>query len=87
MRRNNQEFQKKKNVILFIFGYSCQLCGLVDKNNHVHHLDENNGNNDVYNLIPLCLECHKLTHKVHIKFIIDYSASLHDQLKFLASHF
>jgi len=87
MRRNNQEFQKKKNVILFIFGYACQLCGVIGSNNHVHHIDRDNGNNDVFNLVPLCANCHKFTHKVHVNIEIEYSAALRDQLQFLALHF
>jgi 5-methylcytosine-specific restriction endonuclease McrA len=63
MRVNNTEFQKKKNVILFIYGYSCQLCGLIDTSNHVHHIDKKNGNNNSINLLPLCDHCHKLVHK------------------------
>jgi 5-methylcytosine-specific restriction endonuclease McrA len=87
MRRNNQEFQKKKNVILFIFGYACQLCGLIDCKNHVHHIDRDNGNNDVFNLVPLCPDCHKLAHKLHVNIEIEYSAALRDQLQFLELHF
>lgn len=63
MRKNNAVFQKKKNIILFIYGYACQLCGLIDISNHVHHIDKNHANNDSYNLVPLCSQCHKLVHK------------------------
>lgn len=62
MRKNNNEFQKKKNVVLFIYGYACQLCGVIDNKNHVHHIDKNNANNDAFNLLPLCGFCHKKVH-------------------------
>ena len=87
MRKNNTEFQKKKNVVLFVFGYTCQLCGLIDINNHVHHIDGINGNNSVFNLVPLCGHCHKLTHKLHIKIKVEYSVSLRDQLLHLEQFF
>jgi 5-methylcytosine-specific restriction endonuclease McrA len=68
MRRNNTEFQKIKNVILFIHGYECFVCNAVSINNHVHHIDQNNGNNDPFNLLPLCPDCHRMVHKlVNIK--------------------
>ena len=66
-------FNKKRNVILFIFDYSCVLCGLVNVNNHVHHNDRNRENNDGFNLFPLCHECHKLAHKTGIVLQVSYT--------------
>lgn len=66
-------FNKKRNVILFIFDYSCVLCGLVDVNNHVHHNGHNCANNDGFNLFPLCHGCHKLAHKTGIVLKIKYT--------------
>lgn len=60
---NNYNFQKIKNIILFIFDFKCYLCGYFSLANHVHHLDNNHANNDVLNLICLCHDCHKLAHK------------------------
>jgi predicted HNH restriction endonuclease len=53
----------------------------------VHHIDRDNGNNDVFNLVPLCPDCHKLAHKLHVNIEIEYSAALRDQLQFLELHF
>lgn len=64
MRRNNTEFQKIKNVVLFIHGYECFVCNHISINNHVHHIDQNNGNNDPFNLLPLCPDCHRMIHKI-----------------------
>lgn len=63
MRKNNKEFQKKKNIVLFIYGYACQVCGIVDVNNHVHHINKIHSDNDPFNLIPLCPDCHRKAHK------------------------
>ena len=87
MRKNNNEFQKKKQVILFLFGYACQSCGVISTANHVHHVDHNNGNNDAFNLIPLCGDCHKLFHKLQITIKPEYSATLCDQVSLLNSFF
>lgn len=44
--------------------YKCELCGLTavtgedKKRIHVHHLDGNHDNNDLFNLIALCQKCH-----------------------------
>lgn len=63
MRENNTIFQKKKNIVLFIYGFACQLCGLIDKSNHVHHNNRKNYDHSTHNLVPLCNICHKLIHK------------------------
>ncbi len=66
-------FNKKRYVILFLFDYACVLCGYIDTSNHVHHIDRDRHNNDGFNLVPLCHECHKLTHKAKIKIQVNYS--------------
>lgn len=56
-------FNKIKNIIIYVYDYRCQICGLQKKNLHVHHCDYNHHNNDPHNLMPLCSSCHKLAHK------------------------
>jgi 5-methylcytosine-specific restriction endonuclease McrA len=87
MRKNNTEFQKKKNVILFIYGYSCQICGLIDTSNHVHHIDKNNGNNNSINLLPLCDHCHKLVHKGFFIYVRDPDKNIRHELDKLEAYF
>jgi len=87
MRKNNTEFQKKKNVVLFIYGYACQICGLIDITNHVHHIDKNNGNNDAHNLLPLCDLCHKFVHKGLNLAVRDPDKNIRDTLSLLNSYF
>lgn len=72
MRKNNAKFQKIKNVILWIHSYECFICGYVSISNHVHHIDKNPTNNNAFNLLPLCPDCHKNIHtmvaiKVHFE--------------------
>lgn len=86
MRKNNLIFQKKKNVVLFLYGYACQLCGLISVNNHVHHIDGDNGNNFSINLVPLCSACHRFVHKLNIKVSHGSSASLLNQLSLLDTY-
>jgi predicted HNH restriction endonuclease len=87
MRINNKEFQKKKNVILFIYGYACQLCGLIDVNNHVHHIDKDNSNNKAMNLLPLCCNCHKLIHKIFAFAVRDPDENIRHELNQLDQYF
>lgn len=63
MMHKNYIFNKKKEIVLFAYGYACQLCGLVYVGNHVHHNDKNHNNNDAFNMVPLCNYCHKMVHK------------------------
>ena len=68
--RRPLKFQKIKNIILFIYDYKCIVCGFVSVSNHVHHLDENTDNNDAFNLVPVCVDCHKMIHSAKFKIMI-----------------
>lgn len=56
--------QIKKNI-RFLFGNTCQCCGVKEENLKkslsVHHIDYNKKNTDISNLIPLCNRCHTKT--------------------------
>lgn len=63
-KTNNSDYRK---LGLNYYGEQCELCGydedvrLLD----VHHIDENRNNNDINNLIVICVMCHaKITRKV-----------------------
>jgi hypothetical protein len=45
-----------KDLVLKEFNHRCAICGA--QRPHLHHLDENPGNNAAENLIPLCPNCH-----------------------------
>lgn len=53
-----------KNLALREYGNKCQNCGKIGKGHdiHVHHIDKNQNNNKIENLIVLCAECHKSKH-------------------------
>ena len=55
-------FLKIRHVILFIYDYKCQLCPYVGFELEVHHFDKDSQNDDVFNLLPLCKDCHQLVH-------------------------
>ena len=40
----------------------CIMC-LDNPAIHLHHIDQNMGNNDPDNLAPVCLDCHKRLHE------------------------
>lgn len=45
-----------RNEILSEFHHRCAICG--KERPQIHHIDENPGNNDPANLLPLCPNCH-----------------------------
>ena len=71
MRKHIPEFYYKRSVILFIYGNACVLCGYVFKGNHVHHIDGDKNNNCAFNLVPLCVDCHKLVHRARMQVCIE----------------
>lgn len=46
----------------------CELCGTVDGDREVHHIDKNPRNNEPENLICLCVPCHGRVHRVERHF-------------------
>jgi len=86
MRKNNNDFQHKRQVVLFIYDYTCQLCGMISFSNHCHHIDKNGNNHSVYNLIPLCVDCHILVHSANIVLNLQPTASQLVLLQKLASY-
>lgn len=81
MRNQNSLFQHKKQVVLFIYDYACQMCGVVSLSNHCHHLDCNGSNHNAFNLLPLCVNCHILVHKVHIRLNVQRTFNQTEMLK------
>lgn len=60
---NNPDFIRLKNFLLTVYGDNCPICGVVAQKLEVHHVDKDNTNNSLDNLIPVCVPCHKLLHK------------------------
>ena len=63
--RYHLEWETISRYLRELFNYHCARCGLDCRNANsansvlqVHHIDENPGNNDIDNLIPLCASCH-----------------------------
>lgn len=70
-RKDSYKFTQIKKVILFIWDYRCYVCKTQNHCLDVHHIDKNYQNNQTYNLIPLCKQCHKSVHRnLEFKHII-----------------
>lgn len=64
---NNGLFNYRENAIRN-YGSSCEHCGYDEYDIcEVHHIDQNRENNDLYNLIVLCPNCHVSVHKGYIE--------------------
>ena len=81
MKKENYIFNKKKHIICFIFGYKCQICNCSSHKMHVHHLDQDHYNNDAFNLLPLCKDCHIRVHKLNLVFNILHTSEVNFQLE------
>ena len=64
------DFYNTRQYVLHRDGYTCQCCGVHDKDVklHVHHIESRQtGGNAPNNLITLCEHCHKAWHEGKIK--------------------
>lgn len=62
--KNGENVAYRKILIENNIKQICNVCGNSDvRVLAVHHLDKNHKNNDIKNLIWLCLNCHYLVHK------------------------
>ena len=64
-QRYHPEWETVSRYVRELFDFYCARCGKDCRNAknadsvlQVHHIDENPGNNDLENLIPLCATCH-----------------------------
>jgi len=64
-QRYHSEWDTVSRYVRELFDFYCARCGKDCRNSknsesvlQVHHIDENPGNNDLENLIPLCASCH-----------------------------
>ncbi len=64
-QRYHPEWETVSRYVRELFDFYCARCGKNCRNSknaesvlQVHHIDENPGNNDLENLIPLCATCH-----------------------------
>ena len=63
--RYHPEWDTVSKYVRELFDFYCARCGKDCRNSknadsvlQVHHIDENPGNNELENLIPLCATCH-----------------------------
>ena len=64
-QRYHPEWGTVSRYVRELFDFYCARCGKDCRNSNnsesvlqVHHIDENPGNNELGNLIPLCAACH-----------------------------
>lgn len=65
----NPVFKFLKPLIIYTYSGKCIICKTKHSNLHVHHVDFDSSNNEVFNLVPLCSAHHKLVHKNSIRTI------------------
>lgn len=64
LRLGSQAYEKLRREVLVRDGWRCQQCGRAE-NLEVHHVQSRSklGDDESENLITLCAECHRLTHR------------------------
>jgi hypothetical protein len=70
---HKQGYKSKKYVnnsgfLRTIYENECFMCEHQKTQIEIHHNDRNSFNHDLFNLVPLCLNCHKFIHKTSIIF-------------------
>lgn len=66
MNKNNYnsiEFRSIRGFLRTVFSNECYICKESKNLMECHHIDNNSKNNNIFNLVLLCLECHKIVHK------------------------
>lgn len=59
----NKEYIRNKNVVHWLYNGKCFVPNCDRDSEETHHVDKNNENNSIFNLIPLCQIDHKLIEK------------------------
>ena len=68
--RYSKFFLTFRPVFRYIYNFRCHACHTVDFHCEIHHIDKNRNNDDPFNLVPLCSDCHKLVHSAaRLKFL------------------
>lgn len=62
LNRQNGSYWKLHNMVLNRDSHLCQKCG-SDEHLVVHHIDGDDNNNELLNLITLCNNCHLDLHR------------------------
>lgn len=65
---NDIEYRHNRGVVIWAHYKKCGYLNCENGFNHVHHIDGNNQNNHILNLIPLCEIHHNIVHKAKIRF-------------------
>lgn len=64
------EYKNMRSVVLWLYEFRCMFNNCGNAAEHVHHVNKNSADNSIYNLIPLCQNCHRLVHICNANFSI-----------------
>jgi len=59
---NSKVYKRNRGYLLVIYSMKCFLCDKMHANLECHHIDHNELNHRLDNLVLLCKFCHKLVH-------------------------
>lgn len=62
----NKKWKINREIVLERDKYKCVICS-NKKKIHVHHVDKDRLNNEIYNLLTLCAKCHMKIHAIKKK--------------------
>lgn len=72
-------FRNSRGFLRLVFSNQCFICKKENSLIEIHHIDKNTNNNHLFNLVPLCLECHKIVHKSRVD-LTKYPVCLIDEV-------
>jgi len=89
-KRYNRVFFFLRPLIRWVYDFRCVVCDDLSFAHDVHHVDKNHTNNEAYNLVPVCRECHNKIHKgwlIHMPFRTKKQHDLLERLNELSREF
>jgi hypothetical protein len=63
MTKYSKDYRFIRPLVMFAFDFECVFCNKKSLDLEVHHIDGNNLNNDLFNLVPVHKHCHMIIHK------------------------
>jgi len=65
---NKSSYRVMRGVSFWLWNFKCYFCDATSQALEAHHINGNNLDNNLQNLVPVCPACHKMVHRVSIKF-------------------
>lgn len=66
----NRQYLNIREVVLWLWDHKCHFCKQKSNSLDVHHVNGNNLNNAITNVVPACRQCHQMLHRFSVKTLL-----------------